>query len=110
MPKMIGRMAPPKAAKPAAKPGFAMDTKSVLARAERMQRMEAGESRIAKAMPAKKPATPTMSPAAAAATKAALARAERIQKMEAGESALARKKPSVISTTVRMKETPVKRK
>ena len=49
MPKMIGRMAPPKAAKPAAKPGFAMDAKSVLARAERMQRMEAGESRIAKA-------------------------------------------------------------
>lgn len=49
MPKMIGRMASSKpaakpAAKAAAKPGYAMDPASVLARAERVQRQEAGES------------------------------------------------------------------
>ena len=117
MPKMIGRMAPPKAAKPAAvkpaaaKPSFSMDPKSVLGRAERVQRMEAGESRMARSMPAKKPATPTMSPAAAAATRATLARAERIQREEAGERMLMKRKPvEVIRTTVRMKETPAKKK
>ena len=43
--------------------------------------------------------------------KAVLGRAERIQKMEAGERMLMKRKPvEVIRTTVRMKETPVKKK
>ena len=52
-----------------------------------------------------------MSPAAAAATRATLARAERIQREEAGERMLMKRKPvEVIRTTVRMKETPAKKK
>ncbi len=88
-----------------------MSPKAVLGRAERIQKLEAGESRIAKSMPAKnKPATPTMSPAARAATQAALSRAERIQREEAGESALMKKKPDVIRTTVSYRPTPTKKK
>ena len=45
-----------------------------------------------------------------AATQATLRRAERIQREEAGESMLVGKKPQVIRTTVRMKETPAKKK
>ena len=106
------RMTAPKIkpmAKPAAKP---MAPAAVLGRAERIQKMEAGESRLARSMPPKnKPATPMMSPAAAAATRAALGRAERIQREEAGESMLLKRKPvDVIRTTVRMKETPAKKK
>ena len=105
------RMTAPKIkpmAKPAAKP---MAPAAVLGRAERIQKMEAGESRLARSMPPKnKPATPMMSPAASAAARAALGRAERIQREEAGESMLVGKKPQVIRTTVRMKETPAKKK
>lgn len=100
---------PPRLSAPKIK--YDMSPKAVLGRAERVQRMEAGESRMARSMPAKKPATPTMSPAAAAATRATLARAERIQREEAGESMLMKRKPvEVIRTTVRMKETPAKKK
>ena len=105
------RMTAPKIkpmAKPAAKP---MAPAAVLGRAERIQKMEAGESRLARSMPPKnKPATPMMSPAASAAARAALGRAERIQREEAGESMLVGKKPQVIRTTVRMKETPAKKR
>lgn len=90
-----------------------MDTKSVLARAERMQREEAGESRLARAKPANKPATPTMSAAARAATQAALGRAERVQREEArGDALLMRKKaaPAVIKTTVSYRPSPTKKK
>lgn len=46
-----------------------------------------------------------------AATQATLRRAERIQREEAGESMLLKRKPvDVIRTTVRMKETPAKKK
>ena len=96
-----------------AKSPMKMDTKSVLGRAERAQKLEAAESRIAKAMPAKnKPVTPTMSAAAKAATQAALSRAERVQREEAGESALIRKKaaPAVIKTTVSYRPSPMKKK
>ena len=58
-------------------------------------------------MPKPKPVAPTMSKAA---TQATLGRAERIQREEAGESMLVGKKPQVIRTTVRMKETPAKKK
>lgn len=113
MPKMIGRMAPPKAAKPVTAKAAVkmpdMSTAAVLARAERMQRAEAGESRLAKAMPANKPATPTMSAAATAATKAALARAERVQREEASESRMVRRNPNVISTTTNYRATPAKK-
>ena len=93
-------------------PRINMSPKAVLGRAERMQKLEAGESRIARSMPAKKPATPTMSAAAKAATNATLRRAERIQREESiSESLLMKRgKPDVISTTVRMKETPAKKK
>lgn len=92
-------------------PRIDMSPKAVLGRAERMQKLEAGESRMARAMPAKKPATPTMSPAAAAATRATLARAERIQREEAGESALMKRKPvEVIRTTTMYRPTPTKKK
>lgn len=91
-----------------------MDTKSVLARAERVQKQEAGESRLAKAMPAKnKPVTPTMSAAARAATQATLSRAERVQREEArGDALLMRKKaaPAVIKTTVSYRPSPTKKK
>ena len=92
-------------------PRINMSPKAVLGRAERMQKLEAGESRIARAMPAKKPATPTMSAAAKAATNAALRRAERIQREESiSESLLMKRgKPDVISTTVRERMTPVKK-
>lgn len=94
-----------------AKSPMKMDTKSVLARAERAQKLEAGESRIAKAMPANKPATPTMSAAARAATQATLNRAERVQRQEAGESMMLRKKSAqpVIKTTVSYRPTPMKK-
>lgn len=59
-------------------------------------------------MPKPKPVAPTMSKAA---TQATLGRAERIQREEAGESMLLKRKPvDVIRTTVRMKETPAKKK
>lgn len=92
-------------------PRINMSPKAVLGRAERMQKLEAGESRIARSMPAKKPATPTMSTAAKAATNAALRRAERIQREESiSESLLMKRgKPDVISTTVRERMTPVKK-
>lgn len=90
-------------------PRIDMSPKAVLGRAERMQKLEAGESRLARAMPANKPATPTMSPAAKAATQATLARAERIQREEAGESALVRRNPNVIRTTTNYRATPVKK-
>ena len=61
----------------------------------------------AKPMPKVKPVVPTMSKAA---TQATLGRAERIQREEAGESMLVGKKPQVIRTTVRMKETPAKKR
>ena len=112
MPKMIGRMASSKpAAKAAAKPGYAMDPASVLARAERVQAAEAGESRLARAKPANKPATPTMSAAARAATQATLDRAARVQREEAGESAMLRRKPAqpVVKTTVSYRPTPTKK-
>ena len=94
-----------------AKAPMKMDTKSVLARAERVQREEAGESRLARAMPANKPATPTMSAAARAATQAALSRAERVQREEAGESMLMRKKSAqpTVRTTVSYRPTPMKK-
>lgn len=92
-------------------PRINMSPKAVLGRAERMQKLEAGESRIARSMPAKKPATPTMSAAAKAATNAVLRRAERIQREESiSESLLMKRgKPDVISTTVRERMTPVKK-
>ena len=94
-----------------AKPPINMNTKAVLGRSQRIQREEAGESRLAKAMPAKKPATPTMSPAARAATQATLSRAERIQREEAGESMLMKKKAvqPVVRTTVNYRPTPTKK-
>ena len=62
----------------------------------------------AKPMPKVKPVVPTMSKAA---TQATLGRAERIQREEAGESMLLKRKPvDVIRTTVRMKETPAKKR
>ena len=92
-------------------PRIDMSPKAVLGRAERMQKLEAGESRMARAMPAKKPATPTMSSAARAPTQATLARAERIQREEAGESALMKRKPvEVIRTTTMYRPTPTKKK
>ena len=92
-------------------PRIDMSPKAVLGRAERMQKLEAGESRMARAMPAKKPATPTMSPAARAATQATLSRAERIQREEAGESMLMKKKAvqPVVRTTVNYRPTPMKK-
>lgn len=98
MAKMPARMAP----------------KNVLARAERVQKLEAGESRIAKAMPPKnKPATPTMSPAERARTQATLGRAERVQREEArGDALLMKRKaaPAVVKTTVNYRATPTKKK
>ena len=97
-----------------AKSPMKMDTKSVLARAERVQKLEAGENRLAKAMPAKnKPVTPTMSTAARAATQATLSRAERVQREEArGDALLMKKKPApaVIKTTVSYRPSPMKKK
>ena len=92
-------------------PRINMSPKAVLGRAERMQKLEAGESRIARSMPAKKPATPTMSAAAKAATDATLRRAERIQREESiSENLLMKRgKPDVISTTVRERMTPPKK-
>lgn len=92
-------------------PRINMSPKAVLGRAERMQKLEAGESRIARSMPAKKPATPTMSAAAKAATNATLRRAERIQREESISEKLLMKrgKPDIISTTVRERMTPVKK-
>ena len=92
-------------------PRINMSPKAVLGRAERMQKLEAGESRIARSMPAKKPATPTMSAAAKAATDATLRRAERIQREESiSENLLMKRgKPDIISTTVRERMTPVKK-
>lgn len=92
-------------------PRINMSPKAVLGRAERMQKLEAGESRIARSMPAKKPATPTMSAAAKAATNATLRRAERIQREESiSENLLMKRgKPDIISTTVRERMTPVKK-
>ena len=96
-----------------AKTPMKMDTKSVLARAERVQKLEAGESRLARAMPPKnKPATPTMSAATRAATQATLARAERVQREEArGDAMLMKKKPAptAIRTTVSYRPTPMKK-
>ena len=88
-----------------------MSTAAVLARAERAQKMEAAESRLARAKPANKPATPTMSAAARAATQATLSRAERVQRQEAGESAMLRRKPAqpVVKTTVSYRPTPMKK-
>lgn len=92
-------------------PRIIMSPKAVLGRTERMQKLEAGESRLARSMPPKnKPATPMMTPADRARTQATLNRASRIQGEEAGESMLVGKKPQVIRTTVRMKETPAKKK
>ena len=101
---------PPRVTMPKVKPNMA--PKAVLGRAERIQKMEAGESRLANSMPPKnKPATPTMSPADRARTQATLNRAARILGEEASESLLMKRKPvDVIRTTVRMKETPVKKK
>lgn len=97
-----------------AKTPMKMDTKSVLARAERAQKMEAGESRLARAMPPKtKPATPTMSAATRAATQATLSRAERVQREEArGDAMLMKKKsaPAVIRTTVSYRPSPTGKK
>ena len=92
-------------------PRINMSPKAVLGRAERMQNLEAGESRIARSMPAKKPATPTMSAATKAATNATLRRAERIQREESiSENLLMKRgKPDIISTTVRERMTPVKK-
>ena len=92
-------------------PRINMSPKAVLGRAERMQKLEAGESRIARSMPAKKPATPTMSAAAKAATDATLRRAERIQREESiSENLLMKRgKPDVIRTTVRERMTPPKK-
>lgn len=92
-------------------PRINMSPKAVLGRAERMQKLEAGESRIARSMPAKKPATPTMPAAAKAATNATLRRAERIQREESISEKLLMKrgKPDIISTTVRERMTPVKK-
>ena len=92
-------------------PRINMSPKAVLGRAERTQKLEAGESRIARSMPAKKPATPTMSAAAKAATNATLRRAERIQREESiSENLLMKRgKPDIISTTVRERMTPVKK-
>ena len=92
-------------------PRINMTPKAVLGRAERMQKLEAGESRLARAMPAKKPATPTMSAADRARTQATLDRAARIQGEEAGESMLMRKKSvqPVVKTTVSYRPTPMKK-
>jgi hypothetical protein len=104
------------AAKPvAAKPVPKMNVAATLKRAERVQGMEARESRLARSMPPKnKPATPTMSAAQRAAIKATLGRAERIQAEEArGDEMLMRRKPAAkdtISVVTRMRETPAKKK
>jgi hypothetical protein len=100
---------PPRMSAPKVKP-----MQATLNRAERMQKLEAAESRLARATPPKnKPATPTMSPAARAATQAALSRAERVQAEEArGDAMLMRRRPAakdVISVVTRMRETPVKK-
>ena len=99
-------------AKPPAPVASKAATRAPLGRAERVQKMEAGESRLAKYQPPKnKPATPMVPPADRARTQATLSRAERIQREEAGESMLLKRKPvDVIRTTVRMKETPAKKK
>lgn len=98
MAKMPARMAP----------------KVTLPRAERVQKLEAGESRLARAMPPKnKPATPTMSAATRAATQATLARAERVQREEArGDAMLMKKKPAptAIRTTVNYRPSPTGKK
>ena len=92
-------------------PRINMTPKAVLGRAARVQKLEAGESRLARVMPPKsKPATPTMSPAAKAATQAALSRAARVQREEAGESMLVRRSPSVVRTTTNYRPTPTKKK
>ena len=104
--KPVAKPAP----KPVAKP---MSPSAVLGRAERIQKMEAGESRLAKYQPPKnKPATPMVPSADRARTQATLSRAERIQGEEArGDALLMQRKPvDVIRTTVRMKETPAKKK
>ena len=112
MAKLPSRMAPTKAVKPVVKPVVKpMAPAAVLGRAERVQRLEAGESRIARSQPPKaKPATPAMSAAATGAAQSALARAERIQKLEAGESRLVKKAPAVTRTTVDYRTTPAKKK
>ena len=96
-------------AKPAAK---TMNPSAVLGRAERIQKLEAGESRLVRPMATKSKAAPLiMAPADRARTQATLNRAARIQREEAGESMLLKRKPvDVIRTTVRMKETPAKKK
>ena len=93
-------------------PRINMSPKAVLGRAQRVQREEAGESRIARSMPPKnKPATPTMSAAQRAATQATLRRAERVQREESMSEGLLLKrgKPDVIRTTVRERMTPPKK-
>ena len=93
-------------------PRIDMSPKAVLGRAARVQKLEAGESRLARAQPPKnKPATPTMSAAQRAATQATLDRAARVQREESlSESLLMKRgKPNVISTTVRERMTPPKK-
>lgn len=93
-------------------PRINMTPKAVLGRAARVQREEAGESRIARVQPPKnKPATPTMSAAQRAATQATLRRAERIQREESMSEGLLLKrgKPDIIRTTVRERMTPPKK-
>ena len=112
--KPVAKPAPKPVAKPAPKPvAKPMSPSAVLGRAERIQKMEAGESRLAKYQPPKnKPATPMVPSADRARTQATLSRAERIQGEEArGDALLMQRKPvDVIRTTVRMKETPAKKK
>lgn len=93
-------------------PRINMTPKAVLGRAARVQKVEAGESRLARAQPPKnKPATPTMSAAQRAATQATLRRAERMQREESMSEGLLLKrgKPDIIRTTVRERMTPPKK-
>lgn len=94
-------------------PRINMTPKQVLARAQRVQREEAGESRIARSQPPKtKPATPTMPAAQRNATQATLDRAARMQREESISEGLLLKRgnPNVIRTTVNMRSTPKKGK